>query len=130
MTNWILIFTVFLSIQSFAQADSLKNEFAESTIFVNPEIYPEYEGGEKALRDFIYSNIQNPSHQCLSGKVYVGFTVDTLGNVKDVEILRGLSKEIDEECLRVVKMLKYKTPGSLYGKLIEVAYKFPIVFKH
>jgi TonB family protein len=76
-------------------------------------------GGDLGLRKFIKENFQYPTTgENVSGKVYVGFTVDTLGNVKDIEIKRGITKSTDEEAMRIVKLLKF-IPGSLNGKPIE-----------
>jgi protein TonB len=100
----------------------------ESVILVNPESPPIYKnGGEQGLRQFIIDNLKYPTGQCVEGRVYVGFTVDTLGNVKDIEIKRGITKETDEEAIRIVKMLTF-IPGTVYGKPTEMKMVLPISF--
>ncbi|MCK6641956.1 MAG: energy transducer TonB, partial [Bacteroidia bacterium] len=54
-------------------------------------------------------------------------TVDTIGNVKDIEIKRGITKETDEEAIRIVKMLTF-IPGTVYGKTTEMKMVLPISF--
>lgn len=100
----------------------------ESVILVNPESPPVYKnGGEQGLRQFIVDNLKYPIGQSVEGRVYVGFTVDTLGNVKNIEIKRGLTKETDEEAIRIVKMLNF-IPGTVYGKPTEMKMVLPISF--
>ena len=105
-----------------------KKSIDESVIFVNPELLPIYKnGGEQGLKQFIIDNLKYPTEQCIEGRVYVGFTVDTIGNVKDIEIKRGITKESDEEAIRIVKMLTF-IPGTVYGKTTEMKMVLPISF--
>jgi TonB family protein len=101
----------------------------DTILFIDPEILPIYkDGGELGLRNFVKENLRYPATgENVSGKVYVGFTIDTLGNVKDIEIKRGITKSTDEEAMRIVKLLKF-IPGSLHGKPIEKRMIIPIDF--
>jgi len=100
----------------------------ETEIFIDPESIPEYKyGGNGELLKFIKENLKYPNEQCLAGKVFVEFTVDTLGQVRDVVIKKGLTKEANEEAIRITKMLEFK-PGSFYGKLVEKRMIIPIDF--
>lgn len=102
----------------------------ESVILGNPESPPIYKNvDEQGLRQFIIDNLKYPTGQCVEGRVYVGFTVDTLGNVKDIEIKRGITKETDEEAIRIVKMLTF-IPGTVYGKSTEMKMVLPISFSN
>ncbi|OFY83536.1 MAG: hypothetical protein A3F72_13000 [Bacteroidetes bacterium RIFCSPLOWO2_12_FULL_35_15] len=85
------------------------------------------DGGDVGMRKFINNNLKFPNGLKSSGKVYLSFTVDTLGNVKDAIILKGHTKETDEEALRVVNLLKF-IPAKRQGKLIETKVNLPISF--
>jgi TonB family protein len=74
-------------------------------------IYP-----ESALK----SNVQ--------GKVLVGFTIDTAGNVTNVYVANGISEELDAEAIRIVSASPQWTPAYKDGKPISVSYKMPITF--
>jgi TonB family protein len=92
----------------------------ESVILVNSESSPVYKnGGEQGLRQFITDNLKYTTEQCVEGYVCVGFKVDTLGNVNDIEIIRGITKKTDEEAIRIVKMLTF-IPGTVNGKASEM----------
>ena len=90
-----------------------------------PQIFPVYEGGESALFNFIQENIKYSGEKPY--KIIVGFTVDTLGFVRNVIIRKGASKKTEKEATRVVEMLRFK-PGSRNGKLVETNMVIPIKF--
>lgn len=104
--------------------------FAQEDIFVDPDAIPVFkEGGDVGLVKFINENLRYPTTgECVEGKVYVGFIVDTIGNVKEIEIKRGISPASDKEAIRVVEMLKF-IPGTRMGKPIEMKMVIPIRFK-
>jgi TonB family protein len=81
------------------------------------------------MRQFIRDNLIYPSGQCLEGRVYVSFIVDTIGNVKDVEIKRGLSEEADKEAVRIVTLLTF-IPGTFHGEPAEMKLVLPISFSN
>lgn len=87
---------------------------------------PEYPGGMVALKDFLKENIVYPADS-IEGKVYVSFTVDTLGRAKDIKIKRSLSPLADAEVIRVVKLLVFK-PALIEGKPIHSKFSLPVTF--
>lgn len=101
----------------------------DEVIFADPDSPPTFkDGGDIGLKKFIKENFRYPkTGECVTGKVYVGFTVDTLGNVKDIEIKRGITPSTDEEAIRVVKMLTF-IPGTRFGRPVETKMVLPISF--
>ena len=95
------------------------------------ELNPEFIGGYKAMFEFLKENLKYPKHaRDCEGTVYVGFVVKTDGNLTDVNVKRGLHPDIDDEAVRVVKMMSGKwKPGMQSGKPISVAYTIPIKFR-
>jgi len=78
----------------------------EKIVFgAHQEMKPEYKGGHVQLMNDLKLNLTYPSQACIEGKVYVRFVIDTLGQVTDVKIARGINKKLDEEAIRVVKLL-------------------------
>lgn len=101
----------------------------DEVIFVDPDSLPTFkDGGDIGLKKFIQENLRYPkTGECVTGEVYVGFTVDTLGNVRDIEIKNGLTPSTNEEAIRVVKMLTF-VPGIRLGRPIETEMVLPISF--
>lgn len=62
----------------------------------------------------MHSNIVYPK-KCrknnIKGKVYLKFTIGSDGAVRDIIILKGVHPLIDEEALRVMKLMGKWTPG-------------------
>ena len=101
----------------------------DEVIFADPDSPPTFkDGGDIGLKKFIQENLSYPkTGECVTGKVYVGFTVDTLGNVKDIEIKKGITTSTDEEAIRVVKLLTF-VPGTRFGQPIEMKMVLPLSF--
>jgi len=96
------------------------------------EIMPEYPGGETALLSFIRDHLRYPQYESevgIQGKAYVGFVIDERGKVTDVTIVKGVSKGIDRESVRVTKMLNDFTPGKQSGRNVKMRFVLPIDFK-
>jgi len=116
-------------IERFTKKRKLNTNDNDTIIFSDPDSPPIFKnGGDVGLKKFIRENLRYPkTGECVTGKVYVGFTVDTLGNVKDIEIKRGITTSTDEEAIRVVKMLTF-IPGTRFGIPIEMKMVLPICF--
>ncbi len=95
---------------------------------------PEFEGGLKALREFIQKNTVYPELAKEIGKegtVYVSFIIDEKGQIESSKILKGIGAGCDEEASRVVnKLPKFKKPGkNALGKPVKVIFNIPIAFR-
>lgn len=55
--------------------------------------------------------------------------IDKEGNVTNVKITKGLSKEADDEFVRVIKMLPKFTPGKINGLAVNTTYSLPITIQ-
>lgn len=125
MKKLFLIFILFISV--FA----LNAQTTDSVNTVHIEIMPEFTGGQAAMNDFLDKNLTYPElakQQGIQGKVWIGFIIDSLGNVTNVEILRGIGGGCDEEAKRVVELMPPWIPGTQDGKAVIVKFRFPINF--
>jgi len=89
----------------------------------------QFPGGDDSLAVFLQNNNKYAVQGQANGKrgqVNVGFTVDKAGKLKEPMIIRGASKEIDEEVLRVVQQMPNWKPGTSGGVPVEVQYILPI----
>ncbi|MBP5561421.1 MAG: energy transducer TonB [Muribaculaceae bacterium] len=101
-------------------------------VFTAVEQMPEFPGGQAALLKFISNNIQYPQAAAdnnVQGKVYVKFVVTSTGKVDKVQIARSVDKALDQEALRVCRMLPNFTPGRQNGQPVNVWYTLPVTFK-
>lgn len=96
------------------------------------EVAPEYPGGYNAMFDFISKNVKYPKEskeKGIEGRVYVQFVVEKDGSLNEITVLRGVSKDIDAEAIRVVKAMPNWKPGMNEGKTVRVQYVLPFNFK-
>ncbi len=103
----------------------------DEEFFMVVENMPEFPGGDLGLMKYIQKNVKYPpiaKEYNITGKVYVSFIVDKIGNVTNVKIVRGVDKNLDAEALRVVKSLPKYKPGKQRGKPVRVMFTIPINF--
>ncbi len=96
------------------------------------EKMPEFPGGEKALSDYLKKEIKYPQSAIkdkIQGLVIVSFIVETDGSVSSVNVLKGVSEELDNEAVRVVKAMPKWTPGYQKSKAVRVMLNLPIRFQ-
>lgn len=104
----------------------------ENVIFVAVEKNPEYPGGIQALYDFLGKKIVYPSgakEAGIQGRVICQFVVNKDGSIVDIVVVKGVDRDLDEEAIRVIKLMPKWSPGQQSGKTVRVKYTLPIVFK-
>jgi TonB family protein len=96
------------------------------------EVMPEYVGGMEALYTYMGESIQYPKaakEDNVTGKVFVGFVVDSNGKVGQVEIMKGVRDDLDSEAIRVISEMPDWTPGMQDGKNVSVHMVLPISYQ-
>ena len=96
------------------------------------ETMPVFPGGLDSLMSFLKNNTIYPDsarNAGIEGKVYVAFVVNKEGWVQDVRVIRGVSPLLNEEAIRVVKLMPRWSPGYQEGKAVNVQYTLPMNFK-
>lgn len=95
------------------------------------EQMPEFEGGLQALSRFLGKNLQYPAlalRNQVEGKIFLKFVVNERGEVDNPTVLKGLGAGLDEEALRVVRLLHFR-PGMQNGRPVKVYFSLPISFQ-
>jgi TonB family protein len=113
------------------QNKTIVKEEAPIEVFTIVEEMPQFPGGDAAINKFIIDNLKYPQaakDKGIQGKVMVKFVVTANGNVDQVELLKGVEPSLDNEAIRVVKMLPPLQPGKQGGKVVNVWYVIPIAF--
>lgn len=89
---------------------------------------PEYKGN---LKKFIQKHICYPESaikDSVQGRVMVMFIVDTSGMTINHTISKGIRKDLDDEALRVARLIRFETPAMQKKVAIKVPYTVPIDF--
>ena len=103
----------------------------EKEIPDQPDETPEFVGGQKAMMAWLSKNVKYPEEAQkakISGTVYTSFVVESDGSLSDFKILKGVSKSLDEEALRVVRSMPKWQPATKDGKPIATRMSVPIRF--
>ena len=140
MKNFILIVCFILPTIIWAQEHELpmpppeveEPEPVQEVIYDFPDVQPSFPGGDAEMMKFITKNIKYPAmdrENNIQGKVYIRFVVEPEGTITNIKIMRGVSKTIDAEAIRVVKLMPKWIPGQVKGKNIRAIYTIPISFR-
>jgi len=103
------------------------------------EEMPRFPGDEKALMEYLKSNLQMPEKykgddaefRLAEYRTFVRFVVTEDGSISDVNLIKKTEgfKDLDDEALRVVKAMPKWEPGKMGGKPVKVYFHLPVVFK-
>ena len=97
-----------------------------------PDVQPEFPGGQSAMIEFFKSNVKYPSTAIknkVEGTVFVQFVVEKDGSISETEIRKGLQKDCNKEALRVIgEMPKWKSAMKA-GKPVRCRFIVPVEFK-
>ena len=122
-----------------AQAQKSIDQINDNYDASNDEVFhssghmPSFPGGDVALMKFIKDNMIYPYEALknrIEGKVIIQFVVTKTGKVGKVKVVRSVNKELDQEAVRLIKMLPDFSPGrNNVGEPMNVWYILPVIFK-
>ena len=116
-----------------AQAQDTIPAGSEQEIFIDRYNVPEFPGGQKALFEYLASNVRYEDlvwDADITGRVVVQFLVQADGSITDIEVVRSLGyPEFDEEAVRVISEMPKWVWKRDPGKYAPVRYTVPVNFK-
>ena len=123
------ILILFLFIPFLLQAQ----ENTEGEVQQIVEEMPEFPGGIEELYNFLSSNLQYPKEDMEAGrqgKVIVFFIVEKDGSISNIRVDGGINntETMNEEALRVVRLMPDWKPGKQRGKAVRVSMRLPVNF--
>ncbi|HEV7382189.1 MAG TPA: TonB family protein, partial [Dyadobacter sp.] len=104
----------------------------DDKVFMVVEKQPVFPGGVRAMYKFLGDNIKYPAAAAnanVSGRVFLSFVVAASGEIRDVQVLKGIGHGCDEEAVRVVSKFPKWKPAMHEGKTVNVKYNLPIMFQ-
>jgi len=96
------------------------------------EVAPKFNGGIEAFYKYISESIEYPRYEqnrSIEGRVVLTFVIEKDGSLTQVEVLKGVSKGIDEEAKRVIENAPKWEAGRQRGRAVRVRMNIPIYFK-
>jgi TonB family protein len=101
-------------------------------VYTIAEKMPEFKGGVDSLMSYLKANINYPKAEeeaGIEGVVYVQFIVGKDGAVREPKILRGINQPMDDEVLRVIRLMPNWLPGEQHEKKVDVYFTIPVRYK-
>jgi TonB family protein len=116
--------------QAVKQEEKLQEEFIGKAYGPDDAQRPRFEGGGASeIVAYIQQHVKYPGIECVYGRVFASFTIDSTGHVQNPTIVKSLSPSADAEVIRVIKTMDGFTPGTQNGKPVNVTMTVPISFK-
>jgi len=117
--------------QLFMDDFAIPIEITPDVIIDSPDKYAEFPGGIMKMKRFIANETEYPASAMeidQQGKVFLSFIIELDGSLTNIEILRGVSREIDMEAKRVIQSMPKWTPAVYKGKKVRSRCRIPISF--
>jgi len=96
-----------------------------------PDTYPMYPYGLKGLMRDVNNNVYYPEKaiaENTEGMVLVRYLIEKDGSINNISIEKSVSKEIDEEAIRVIKNLKKWHPAFVNKEPVRAEFIQPFNF--
>jgi protein TonB len=100
-------------------------------IYTVVEQQPEFPGGTARLAEYMHKNLRYPEparRARVEGRAFVNFTITKEGNIKDLQLLKGLGFGTNEEAIRLVQAMPNWRPGVHLGQPVDVKYNIVVRF--
>ena len=94
-----------------------------------PEVMPQYKGD---IMGTMSSNIKYPKiarEKGIQGRVILALTISEKGKIADIKVEGPVEKSLDEEAIRVAKLLENWEPAKKDGKPISAQVMLPFQFR-
>ena len=98
------------------------------TATTNPEIDPEFPGGDEALKQYLCDSLRWPGQCDVQGKVYIEFVVEKDGSLTNIQCKRNIVCGTGEEGDRLVRAMPRWKPGMVNGEPVRTLWTIPIIF--
>lgn len=93
---------------------------------------PEYPGGMSAFVRWLTKNLKYPPRALkdkIEGRVMISFIVNKDGSLSDIKVEKSAHVLLDNEALRVARLMPKWKPGHDHGKICATKVAVPIVFE-
>lgn len=101
-------------------------------IFVVVDKMPQFPGGMDAYMKWLSRHLRYPLAAVRTkkqGEVLVRFVVNANGTISDIAVVQGVSPALDQETLRVMRLMPRWEPGEQQGKPVRVLFTLPVIFR-
>ena len=121
------IFTLSVKAQTSAAA------LTDTTVYTKNEVSvkPQFVGGTDRLGSFLAHTVRYPAvarERNTQGRVQISFIVEKDGKLTNFAVTKSVSKELDEESMRVMKLMPAWKPARNNDQLVRCLVELPVTY--
>ncbi len=126
----IFILICFVCLNKLTAQECIRAKKDSIEIIFAVDAWPEFnKQSTKGLAKFIKENLQRVNVPEGDSRVVVQFLVDTLGYTSDHKVIKSVTYELDNEAMRISKLLKFMSPATQRGKPVNFIYTLTFDFR-
>ena len=123
---FLIMLLAFVSVNAYSQSDDADND-----VYNMVDQSAKFQDGYNSIIKFVQENIKFPAEakeNNVHGKLMVSVVVEKDGSLSDITVKKGLGYGLDEEIVRIIKMMPKWQPAQHKGKTVRQTQTIVIPF--
>ena len=114
---FLIMLLAFVSVNAYSQSDDADND-----VYNMVDQSAKFQDGYNSIIKFVQENIKFPAEakeNNVHGKLMLSVVVEKDGSLSDITVKKGLGYGLDEEIVRIIKMMPKWQPAQHKGKTVR-----------
>ncbi len=123
---FLIMLLAFVSVNAYSQSDD-----ADNYVYNMVDQSAKFQDGYNSIIKFVQENIKFPAEakeNNVHGKLMLSVVVEKDGSLSDITVKKGLGYGLDEEIVRIIKMMPKWQPAQHKGKTVRQSQTIVIPF--
>ena len=123
---FLIMLLAFVSVNAYSQSDDTDND-----VYNMVDQSAKFQDGYNSIIKFVQENIKFPAEakeNNVHGKLMLSVVVEKDGSLSDITVKKGLGYGLDEEIVRIIKMMPKWQPAQHKGKTVRQSQTILIPF--
>ena len=123
---FLIMLLAFVSVNAYSQSDDADND-----VYNMVDQSAKFQDGYNSIIKFVQENIKFPAEakeNNVHGRLMLSVVVEKDGSLSDIKIKKGLGYGLDEEIVRIIKMMPKWQPAQHKGKTVRQSQTIVIPF--
>ena len=123
---FLIMLLAFVSVNAYSQSDDADND-----VYSMVDQSAKFQDGYNSIIKFVQENIKFPAEakeNDVHGRLMLSVVVEKDGSLSDITVKKGLGYGLDEEIVRIIKMMPKWQPAQHNGKNVRQSQTILIPF--
>ena len=123
---FLIMLLAFVSVNAYSQSDDADND-----VYNMVDQSAKFQDGYNSIIKFVQENIKFPAEakeNDVHGRLMLSVVVEKDGSLSDITVKKGLGYGLDEEIVRIIKMMPKWQPAQHNGKTVRQSQTILIPF--